>query len=306
MFDSIEIFKHLNELAKGYNLSANTFVITYILSIIPFYLGYFLILRGSTREVQIKDVIRFKIKKLKWNRESTSGLTVHLFGRAMPYAYIAFWGENLPGSVNALVLILLFLPCVYFAKKIYSGIKVRNRKNNFQIIVKDIISETSEVEKIWNIYSQAFSKLDIISPCKQSFDKEHFIEVLKNPTAKKNLIYCEDDNELAGIAIISNNFKNSPWISEEYFRYKFPEEFSKGLVYYFMGLAMHPLHKRKGYSISLIEKIIDDLPHGSIMGFDHSNNINPFLHYFTHIVKQARSLKREHIDKQHYHVVYRK
>ena len=306
MFDSIEILNHLNGIAKGYNLSADIFIITYLLSIIPFYLGYFLILRGSTRDVQFKDVIRFKIKKLKWNRESTTGLLVHLFGRAMPYAYIAFWGENLPTFANALVFILLFVPCIYFAKKIYSGIKIRNRKNNFQIIVKDVISEISEIEEIWKIYSQAFSNLSVISPCRQSFDREHFIEVLKDPTAKKNLIYCDDNNEIAGIAIISNNFKNSPWISEEYFKNKFSEDFSKGLVYYFMGLAIHPLHNKKGYSIALIEKIIDDLPHGSIMGFDHSNNINPFLHYFTHIVKQARSLKREHIDKQHYHVVYRK
>ncbi len=77
-------------------------------------------------------------------------------------------------------------------------------------------------------------------------------------------------------------------------------------IYYFQGLAVHDQFRSRNHSLALIEHIIDDIPHNAIMGFDHSNNINPLLHHFTKVVRQARSILRTHIDRQHYHVVQRK
>ena len=70
-------------------------------------------------------------------------------------------------------------------------------------------------------------------------------------------------------------------------------------------LLIRLCHKGNGYSLYLIEHIIDDLPKESIMGFDHSGNINPLLHHFTKIIKQSNKINRQRIDQQHYHVVSR-
>ena len=134
----------------------------------------------------------------------------------------------------------------------------------------------------------------------------HNGEQLSKRAALKYIITDKDNNNFIALALITNNLKNSPWISEEYFESKFPDHFSKGLIYYFMGLAIHDDYKRQGHSLNLIEMIIDDLPHEAIMGFDHSYNINPILHYFTSIVKQAKFIKRKHLDKQSYHIVHRR
>lgn len=307
MFDLTEIFTYARGLAQTYNIDAKIFLAVYFLSILPFYLGYFLIIHGSTRETQLADVIKFKIKKLKWNRESMAGLFVHLVGRAMPYAYVLLWGENLPSWVYATIFVLFFIPSAFFIRKIYrSFLAIKGRNNDIVIMKKEVVQNEQEISALWGIYDDCFTRLNKLSPCKQSFDREHFVEVLKDSSSSKYLIYNKHDNELVGIGIVSNNLRNSPWISEEYFKYKYPEKFSKDLIYYFMGIAINSEYGKKGYSLALIEKIIDDIPHGSIVGFDHSRNANPFLHYFTHVVKQARSLKREHIDRQHYHIVYRK
>lgn len=302
-----ELWQYANSISAIYNLSAVVFIIIYLVSILPFYFGYFLMVYGSTREMKWGDVFKFQLQKLKWNNEFKVGLVIHLIGRVMPYAYILFFGKNLPLFVYIVIFIALLLPFSYFIKKLYIGLKIlKNRNSNSIIVKKEIIEDINEMEKLWEIYHNAFSKLNKRSPCKQSFDREHFLEVLQNSSALKYLILDKNNNNFIGLALVTNNLKNSPWISEEYFEDQFPDYFSKGLVYYFMGLAIHDNYRRQGYSLNLIEIIIDDLPKEAIMGFDHSYNINPMLHYFTSIVRQARFIKRKRLDRQHYHIVHRK
>ena len=302
-----ELWQYADNISAIYNLSATRFVVIYLASIPPFYFGYFLMIYGSTREMQWRDIFRFQLQKLKWNYEFKAGLIIHIIGRIMPYAYILFFSENLPLFIYLIIFVALFLPFSYFVRKIYIGLKIlKNRSSNSILVKKEIIEDINEMDKLWEIYHNAFSKLNKRSPCKQSFDREHFIDVLKNPTALKYIITDKDNNNFIALALITNNLKNSPWISEEYFESKFPDHFSKGLIYYFMGLAIHDDYKRQGHSLNLIEMIIDDLPHEAIMGFDHSYNINPILHYFTSIVKQAKFIKRKHLDKQSYHIVHRR
>ena len=155
---------------------------------------------------------------------------------------------------------------------------------------------------LWNIYNKTFEPLNVISPCKQSFDQTHFMELLIDESVKK-FILSKENIGILGLALITNDLKNTPWISEEYFKFKFPEKYSEKKVYYFVGLAIDKKFRGNKYSISLIEKVIDNLPENSVMGFDHSKNINPLLHHFTKIIRQSRLINRTHIDQQHYHVV---
>ena len=173
------------------------------------------------------------------------------------------------------------------------------------VLKKDLISDPQESEKVWEIYNHTFEKVNRMSPCKQSFDRDHFLEALHDPTIHKYLLHSDSVGTI-GLALITNDFKNAPWISSDYFKAHFSDAFEKKEIYYFLGLAIHEHFRSRRYSLLLIEHIIDDIPHHAVLGFDHSRNINPLLHHFTKVVKQARSIIRTHIDRQHYHVVQRR
>ena len=106
--------------------------------------------------------------------------------------------------------------------------------------------------------------------------------------------------------MMTSDFKNTPWISEEYFKENYPEEYEKGVIRYFIGLAVHSDFRGNRYSMALMEYIFDNLPVDAIVGFDHSHNVNPMLHHFIRIMRQGNLLKRTYIDRQHYHVIQRK
>lgn len=293
-----------DNIATTYNVEVSVFFVIYLLSFIPFYLGYFLIVFGTSRRINWKSVLTLKLKgNLQWSSQSKAGLYIHLIGRVMPYVYITIWGRDLPWWLYLIIVTVLVFSIWAFIKDIASGIK----KPTGQVSVqrKDIITDQGEVEKLWQVYNETFEPINKMSPCRQSFDHKHFVEVLVDQSVRKYILYLKT-NEIIGIAFITNNFVNTPWISEEYFKVNYPIEYSSKLIYYFMGLAIDSAYRGNKFSIFLIEGLIDDLPPEAIMGFDHSKNVNPLLHHFTRIIKQSHLIERNHIDRQHYHVVQRK
>lgn len=295
-----------DSLAQNYNLDLHIFLIVYLLSFAPFYLGYFLMIYGTTRKLQWKDLLNLNIArgKIRWNEQVTSGLFIHLFGRIMPYAYILYAGENLPIILSVIVWLVILISIVYFIYKFFL-IKHHRTLENITILKRASITDKDELDTLWKIYDETFSPLNKISPCKQSLDYDHFVEALREPSVTKYLLSKEDFG-LLGLALVTNEFKNTPWISEEYFRHKYHHQYNKRVIFYFMGIAIYKEFRGNKYSLSLLEYIIEDLPRDVVIGFDHSTNINPTLHFFTRVIKQSHLIKRTHIDRQNYHVVWYK
>lgn len=306
MKEVFNIWQNIENLTRTYNLSVTIFLIIYLFSFVPFYLGYFLILRGSTREMSWGDFFRFRIKKLKWNNEVKIGIFILLFGFTLPYVYILFWGRGLPLIIYILIIFILFGTLSYFCKRLYKNFRKGKYANNRIIIKKKAIESKKEMEGLWKIYDQSFLETNRKSPCRQNLRQGHFFQALKNPTVFKYILFTKENNQPIGIAMVTNNLKNSPWISEDYFKSQFPKIFSKGFLYYFMGIAILEKHRGRGHAVALIEKIIQDLPKETIMGFDHSFNANRHLPYFTKIISQSRFIKRKYLDKQRYYIVFRK
>ncbi len=309
-FNMNEVFAYIHNtsdlLANTYNLDLFIFFVVYIASFLPFYFGYFLILYGATRNLVWRDIFQFKFKgNIRWGKQARFGLYIHIFGRIMPYAYILIWGKNLSILFYVALCLVIILTVYTFYMSIGSYGRKKKSSNLTLIVRRDVINDSTEVETLWTIYDQTFAPINKISPCKQSLDREHFIDTLQDQTVRKYVL-TSLEGRIIGIGFITNNFKNTPWISEDYFIANYPEKFRTQMVYYFMGLAIDYAYRGNRSSISLIEYIIDDLPPDAIMGFDHSRNVNPMLHHFTRIVHQAHLIERTHIDRQHYHVVERK
>ncbi len=294
-----------DKLAQTYNLDVGAFFWIYVTSIGPIYVGVFLILRGSTRKLTWRDIFKFQLGDgFQFTNQTWLGLAIHVFGWLMPYLYIFVYGKNLPAWSYVVVIIIVGISFLTLIKKMNHR-KKKVITQGLDIVKMTMINDSVKGDILWEIYDKTFEPVNEISPCRQSLDRDHFFEILTNLTVTKYLLIKEGVG-IIGLALITNDLKNTQWISPDYFRVNFPSEYQKNLVYYFMGIAIKNEFRGNRYSILLIERVIDDLPKEAIMGFDHSKNINPMLHHFTQIVRQAQEIKRKHIDRQHYHIVSRK
>lgn len=295
-----------NHLSEVYNLDPRVLFILYLVSLPPFYGGYLLMAYGTTRHLNFSDIIRLKFTaKLRWHPLATLGLWVHLFGRALPYVYILVFAKSLPVWVFILISILFISSISFILYKLLKNTFKDDAFSELNIERLTSIHEKDLQDTLWSIYGKTFAKLNRESPCKQSYSEEHFYSVLREKTVNKYVLKLST-GEVAGIALITNNLANAEWISSEYFQTNYPKEYSAKSIYYFLGLAIDSKFRSKRLSLPLIEHIIDDIPHDSIMAFDHSKNVNPFLHHFTKVVRQAKKLRSVHIEQQHYHIVKRR
>jgi hypothetical protein len=299
MQEIFNIWQYAENIAATYNISFSIFLLIYLFSFIPFYLGYFFIIHGS-----VSGFLKSKDKKIKWNSEVKIGIFINLVGFVMPYIYILLWGHGLPLFVYILIILILAGMLFCFFKKIHRNFIKGRKINNRTIVKKDIIEDEEEAKILWDIYDQSFLETNKKTPCRQSFDKDHFFQILKNATALKYLLFI--DNQVVGMGMVTNNLENTPWISEDYFKAHFSEATSSGLLYYFMGIVIFKKYQRMGNAIAIIEEIVKNLPEGAILGFDHSFGANRHLPYFTKIISQAKFIKTKYIDRQQYYVVYRK
>jgi len=233
-----QLFVHVHiisdQLAQTYNLDAATFIIIYLASFIPIYLGAFLILYGSTRNLSWRDIFSLKIKEgLIFGTHAKVGLVLHIFGWAMPYLYIFIMGRNLPFWVY-ICLVVLFGLSTYLLRKKIESYKYKVSMHNIEIVRREHINDSNEVNELWDIYNKTFEPINEISPCRQSLDKDHFTEALNDLTVHKYILKRKEIGPI-GLALVTNDFKNTPWISADYFRVRFPEEYVEKLVFYFMG-----------------------------------------------------------------------
>ncbi len=273
-----------------------------LLSFFCFHAGYFLIIFGTSRKISVFDVLRGNFRKgIYWNYQSIIGVFLNLVSRITFPLYFIFAGSN-SSLVDYLFWGIIMIITVFFLLKKLLFAAPHEFESDVEVVKKTLIT-IDERDKMWSIYNAAFEPLNKKSPCKQSMEFEHFKGAMLDEAVLKFVIQRKNDGVIAGFSLITNSFDHTPWISEEYFKYHYAEKYAKKLVYYFIGISISPNFRGNGYAIPLVEYTIDQLPKDVVIGFDHSFNINPKLHFFTRVIKQAKFIKRTHIDRQHYHVV---
>lgn len=297
------LIKNIDDIARLHNVNSKIFILIYFLSAVPVYLGFFLILYGFKKEMSVKKILKFELRGVKINKIVITGIIINIFGILLPYLYILFWGNNFSFIVYFIVFLIIFISLSSFMFKIKKnlvGKKIINT-DNIEVVKKEVITDNSEQEKMWEIYDTSFIELNKNAPCKQSFDKVHFMNLMDKVDVLKYVIFTKDNHALIGLGMITNNFENTPWISEEYFKAKFKNCFEKKLIYYFMGIAIAKDWQHKGYATLLVKEITDGLPEGAIVGFDNSKNTNYFIPHFAD--NNGKKKKRIFLDSQNYYIV---
>lgn len=160
----------------------------------------------------------------------------------------------------------------------------------------------STAESIWQIYDQSFEPVNRLTPCKQSFDRQSFIDLTNSQTVIKCLV-TDEDQKVLGFCMMSNDFKNAPWISAHYFEEKWPESWSAGRIYYFMGIAITPDAQQQGVATELIKAAGGILAEKiDVLGFDHSLEANPFIPKIAAAL-QSEKLKLTKLGSQEYYAL---
>ncbi len=287
------------KLLVEHNLDLRLFIWIYIFSFIPVYVGYFLIIFDSIKGMSLRDIISLKLGKLTFGAKAIFGIVLTIFGLAMPYVYILLAARDLPTTYYLFTVLIMAGGVLYFIFRIKKSYR-RTIDKDCIVHKKEIISEISEMETLWDIYNDSFIDLNKNAPCQQSFDKEHFLGILQEKTAIKYILTSKEGS-MIGMGMVTNNFHNTPWISSEYFKNKFRDYYHKNLIYYFIGIAVAKEYRHQGYGTLLIKTITENLPEGAMLGFDHSANINFFIPHFSRIA--TKKIKKRYLDSQSYYVI---
>lgn len=121
-------------------------------------------------------------------------------------------------------------------------------------VVLDALTD-AEIEKWWPLYDEPFKRLNQKNPCRQSFNQEEFAEAMKSPTMAK-LAYIEG-GEIVSMALLSNDFAHFPWLSQEFFKHKYPEEFDDGRINYFVSFLTDPELQNQNFGKKVLEFVTE-------------------------------------------------
>ncbi len=172
-----------------------------------------------------------------------------------------------------------------------------------QILEKNKIGSQKEKEKLWKLYYETYAIINEESPCKQSYDRNEFLEVLDDPEVIKFILINRED--LAGLALITNNLQKVSWISEPYFQKHFPDYYNNRRIYYIKAFVIAaPYQGHFKYVFSLLRAVIEYIDSKKGVGaFDCSERINKLLPLLIRKIGNRIISNEEVLDKQLYYLM---
>lgn len=146
-------------------------------------------------------------------------------------------------------------------------------------IEKSLCVGSSRVrEELWKMYDRIFGPVNLQTPCRQHCYREEFLEAMQDEDFQKFILRA--GNRLGGIGLITNHLEKVPWVSVGYFHNKFPALMERRLLYYLVGIAVHPKLSAKGLGGKLLAEMICSLPTDGAVAFDYSEGVNRVIPIF--------------------------
>lgn len=152
----------------------------------------------------------------------------------------------------------------------------------------------------WKVYDAAFHKVNLQSPCRQSFHRGDFLKMMFDSDFVK--IFLLVDGKPVGLAVYTLALQKLPWVSAEYFwKIAFP-----GLtVAYVPIIAVSPKYWGQRYSQPLMEALDDLYAKDGVdrLCFDYADE-NAFL---PEVIARALpgTIVKQPLGQQHYVSLHR-
>ena len=117
------------------------------------------------------------------------------------------------------------------------------------VTVETVVS-VAEAEAMWEVYDGIFRPLNVASPCRQSFYRDEFLSAMSDPEMQK-VVLRDHAGGLISMCVFGSNLDSFPWLSRDYFRAEYPEEYANQRLFYFVALLTAPEHERSGHAAEL-------------------------------------------------------
>jgi len=168
-----------------------------------------------------------------------------------------------------------------------------------KVEILDSIMDYKDQEKLWYLYHTAFRKLNENSPSRQSFTMGEFMKLMGDGEMTK-FILRDIDGKIVGLGLATNNLSKVPWISQDFFRKRYPLHFENRIVYYIECLVVSG--GLKPFSgLTLLASMIDYFPGGSVGCFDFSERNNGSMPIFVERAGAKKAKRGTLLDRQVYY-----
>ncbi len=115
------------------------------------------------------------------------------------------------------------------------------RDETVRVSVEHLLDQT-EAEGFWPVYEAAFGHLRTRAAARQVLHEAEFFEEMHDPRVAKYVARASDGGAV-GLTTLALSLAVVPWISPEYYAERYPENASRGAIYYVGFSLAHPNRK---------------------------------------------------------------
>jgi len=175
---------------------------------------------------------------------------------------------------------------------IFAAVKSIRRKETFVWVRRRVDPLTTALA--WKAYDSGFREANRLTPCRQSFHRDEFWQIMLDKDFDKIFLYI--DGKPVGLAIMTLVLGKLPWINQEYFEEKFPDK----IVAYVPTIVVSEEFRGDQRSGILMEKLYEIYGawHCDLLAMDHSVGVNSFLPYLILRYFKGRVISRGKLDDQ--------
>lgn len=161
-----------------------------------------------------------------------------------------------------------------------------------------MLSDAEFEEELWKLYEAGFTRVLHLSPCRQSFNRGEFFQMLHDEGVYK--IIALAGCVVVGLGMKTHDLTKITWLNPMFFQQRFPEEYKLGIGY--MLTVVADWEKAELLVGTLIVKeAIRTVPKGSLCCFDFSSNINPSMPILVRRAGKGMVCDEELLDTQKYY-----
>lgn len=172
-----------------------------------------------------------------------------------------------------------------YTQGVKEGRYPRIETNSTGTKITDSIEDRDAIDRLWKLYEGPFHKLAETNPVRASFTYEEFVDAMQDKNVIKSIY--QEDGEVITFCFLQNDLDLCPWINQEYYKSKFPEEYESGQILYFPGIVTDEEKRGGTYSgrvIDMITSITYDSGQEPVIIFE-CNDVS--RHYIPKIVERV-------------------
>ena len=129
-------------------------------------------------------------------------------------------------------------------------------------------------DQLWTLYTRAYARTAESAVTHEMLDRLEFNDQLIDETNRAWVVW--EDNMPVGMTMISLDVKRTRWLSEHFFKVKYPQQFASNRVHYVVWAVVDPAYVTKGVSMFMARQAMAaEAREGALLVFDMPEENQP-------------------------------